>query len=82
MKQISVRNVTPDIAAALERQRKLRGTSLNATVLDLLRQALGLGENGRENGLARLAGTWSEEEHAEFELAVSCFDEIDPEAWR
>ena len=82
MKQISVRNVTPDIAAALERERQLRGKSLNATVLDLLRQALGLGAQGRENGLSKLAGTWSEDEHAEFQRAVSCFDEIDEEAWR
>jgi hypothetical protein len=82
MKQLSVRNVTPDLAAALERERRLRGTSLNSTVLDLLRQALGLGPRSHENGLARLAGTWSEEEHEEFEQAVACFDQIDPEAWR
>ncbi|MEE4272301.1 MAG: hypothetical protein V2I67_11535 [Thermoanaerobaculales bacterium] len=82
MKQLSVRNVTPDIAAALERERQLRGTSLNATVLDLLRRALGLGAENHDNGLASLAGTWTEDEHAEFEQAVSCFEEIEPEAWR
>jgi hypothetical protein len=45
---------------------------LNQTVIDLLRRALGVRPQGEEgNGLASLAGTWTKEEHEQFEAAVS-----------
>ena len=34
------------------------------------------------NGLAGLAGRWSEDELREFERAVAPFEEVDPELWR
>ena len=58
MKAITLRNVPPDLAAALNREKRRRGQSLNRTVIDLLKQGLGVGEP-RSNGLARLAGGWS-----------------------
>lgn len=35
----------------------------------------------RSNGLARLAGTWSDEEHEQFEAAIAATEEIDDELW-
>ena len=81
MKALTIRNVPPDVAEALEREWRGRGTSLNATVIDLLRQALGVGRV-RSNGLAQLAGGWSEEAFRAFEEAVAPFEEIDEEMWR
>jgi plasmid stability protein len=82
MKQITVRNVTGDLSAALDRERARKGMSLNATVLALLRRALGIGPGKTyDNGLGRHAGSWSEEEVEEFEAAVSDFDRIDEEMW-
>lgn len=68
---------------ALADERRRRGDSFNATVIDLLRQALGL-RPGRayDNGLAVLAGTWSAEDHAAFEHATRCFEAVDEELWR
>ena len=34
------------------------------------------------NGLARLAGTWTEEEHQRFMEAVAVTEQIDEELWR
>ena len=82
MKHLSVRNVPDDIADALDAERRRRGESLNRTVVDLLRLALGLGLRPYRNGLERLAGTWTEEEYRRFEKAVACFEEIDEELWR
>jgi hypothetical protein len=81
MKTLTVRNVPPDVAEALEREKRRRGESLNQTVIKLLSQGLGVGTT-RSNGLARLAGTWSEEEFQELERAVAPFEEIDDELWR
>lgn len=81
MKTLTVRNVPPEVAEALEREKRRRGESLNQTVIELLTQGLGVG-TARSNGLARLAGTWSEEEFQEFERAVAPFEEIDDELWR
>jgi len=69
------------VAAALEREKRRRGTSLNQTVIELLGQGLGV-EGARSNGLAALAGSWDEEQLRQFEEAVAPFEEIDPELWR
>lgn len=82
MKQLSIRNVGPELAAALEDERRRRGTSLNRTVLELLRQAVGLSRLPFDNGLKELAGSWSEEELREFEEATAIFEEVDEELWR
>jgi plasmid stability protein len=38
---LTVRNLPDELAAALESEKRRRGTSLNQTVVDLLRQSLG-----------------------------------------
>lgn len=81
MKTLTVRNVPEDLAEALKQEKGRRGQSLNQTVLDLLSQGLGV-DGVRSNGLARLAGRWSEAEFAEFQEAVADFDKSDDECWR
>ncbi len=83
MRHLTIRNVPEEVAAALEEEKRRRGLSLTRTVIELLRQALGLGPEGPPgNGLADLAGTWSEDELAEFEEATACTEEVDGEHWR
>ena len=83
MKTMTLRDLSPDLAAALKAEALRRGLSLNQTVLALLRIALGVSEDAeRSNGLRRLAGCWTEDEFREFELAVRPFREIDEELWR
>ena len=81
MQHLTVRNLPQAVSAALEREKQRRGTSLNQTVIDLLRQSLGV-DSARRNGLRRLAGTWTEAEHREFLTNIKSFDEIDPELWQ
>lgn len=82
-RHLTVRNVSPDVARALEAERRRRGATLNQTVLDLLRHALGL-EKGAvaTNGLERFGGRWTDEDIAEFERATEVFERIDDEVWR
>jgi plasmid stability protein len=82
MKTLTIRNVPRRLAAALERERRRSGASLNRTVLDLLSRGLGVEDTPRRNGLAGLAGSWTEEEHQAFEAAVAPFGVIDDEVWR
>lgn len=83
MKHLTIRNVPGDLAAALEAEKRRRLQSLNQTVIELLGQSLGVGEGRRRsNGLARLAGTWTPEEHERFEAAVAATEQIDEELWR
>ena len=55
---------------------------MDQTVIDLLRQSLGVSAPRRSNGLARLAGSWSERDLDEFEAAVADTEAIDDEMWR
>ncbi len=83
MKTMTIRNVSPDLAAALEAEKSRRGLSLNRTVLAVVEEALGVSDEAeRSNGLGRLAGSWTEDEFNEFERAVQPFGEIDEEVWR
>lgn len=82
MKHLTVRNLPPEVARALQEERERRGASLNQTVIDLLRQSLGVSAARRSNGLAKLAGSWSDDDLAEFEAAVADTETIDPEMWR
>lgn len=83
MKHMTIRNVPAQLARALQREKRRRGQSLNQIVLDLLKQALGIGPGARRsNGLAELAGTWSAEEQECFERAVAPTEQIDEELWR
>lgn len=83
MKHLTIRNVPEDLAAALEAEKRRRLQSLNRTVIELLEQSLGVaGGHRRSNGLARLAGTWTQEEHERFEAAIAVTEQIDEELWR
>ena len=78
---LTVRNLPDEVAAALEQEKRRRGTSLNQTVIDLLRQSLGVAGT-RSNGAGRLAGTWTETQHQEFLSAMSSVEEIDQDLWK
>ena len=83
MKTLTIRGVPRALAQALEREKRRRGQSLNQTVLDLLSGGLGQSGDGvRRNGLARLAGTWSEDDRREFEAALAFTERIDDELWK
>lgn len=79
---LTIRNLPEDVARELEAEKRRRGESMNRTVIEILRSALALGPDRRfDNGLARLAGTWSAQELEEFEAATACFEQIDADLW-
>ena len=77
-KQITVRNVTPELAERLKELSASRGESVNATVLYILRRALDVNE--RRKRLRRYA-TWSAADRKEFEQALEAQRVIDESLW-
>lgn len=78
MKAITIRNILVDLASALDRGKRRCGQSPNRTVVELLRQSLGVGTT-RSDGLARLACGWTDEQAGVMEEALAPFGKIDAE---
>ena len=81
MRAIAVRNVPLDLSSAPERGQRRRVQCPNRTVDELLRRGLGVGTT-RSNGLARLAGGWTDEQAAEMEEPLAPFGTVDTDMWR
>ncbi len=77
-KQITLRNVDPELARRLRAISVERGESLNSTVLDLLRNAVGLDE--RRERLQRYA-TWNADDLREFTDALAAQRVVDERYW-
>lgn len=84
MRTLTIRNVTPKLSDALEKEKRRLGTSMNDTVLQLLSESLDINpKTGRwTNGLEKLAGGWTDEDFEEFERNTAATREIDEELWR
>jgi plasmid stability protein len=83
MKYVTIRNLPPDVALALEREKKRRGKSLNQTTVELLAQALGVArQKKRGNGLSTLAGGWTLDQWRSFEESIALTEQVDEELWR
>jgi len=78
-KQMTIRGVPDEVARKLERLSRQRGSSVNTTVVEILRQAVGV--NARRERLARYA-TWTREEFDQFEKALAEQRVIDEALWR
>jgi plasmid stability protein len=83
MRHLTIRGVPEDLARALQKEKRRRGTSLNQTVKELLRQSLALSSDVPfSNGLGRLSGGWSQAELEGFEAATAVFEKIDVDVWK
>lgn len=78
-RQITIRGVPDETAERLQRLSRERAQSINATVLEILKRALGTNERRRH--LERYA-TWTAADRAEFEESLRAQRTIDDELWR
>jgi plasmid stability protein len=80
---LTIRGVPNDLAKALQEEKRRRGSSMNQTVMDLLRQALNLGWTSKNrNGLEKLSGSWGQKEFNLFERSTAVFEHTDEDQWR
>ena len=86
MANITVRGIEPETLSKLKALAKEENMSVNALVLRLLDRSVGRGQEKpryqRHEDLSELAGAWSPQEAAEFEVNTVFFGTIDPEQWR
>lgn len=85
MPNLSIRGLDEEAAHQLREEARKRGVSVNACVIDLLRRGLGIApvtQRQVHNDLDALAGTWSEEEAAEFGKQLAAFEQVDEDLWR
>jgi hypothetical protein len=78
-KQITVRNVSAELARRLHRLSQARNESLNTTVIRLLEQAVDIDE--RRERLSRYA-TWTAEDLEEFEQSLRAQRIVDADLWK
>lgn len=79
-KQITVRGVLPELSQRIERLAEERDQSVNATVLDILKAAVGLDESARRARLQRYT-TWTEEDLREFQEVLTGQRVVDAKLW-
>ena len=84
MTQLTVRDVDEHLGNELKREAEARGLSVNKLVLQLLRESVGLSPQSRpavNTDLDYLAGTWSDEDVADFEHRLAEQRALDAELW-
>jgi plasmid stability protein len=79
-KQINVRGVPTELSRRIGQRAEDRGISVNATVLDILKAAVGLDQSARRSGLQRYT-TWTEQDLQEFEAALTAQRVVDAKLW-
>lgn len=83
MPVLTLRGIDGHLAAALRDEAHRRSVSMNALVLELVRQGLGVAERrSLHHDLDTLAGTWGADEVAEFAETTADFEKIDDSLWR
>lgn len=84
MRAITLRNLPPELEKLIEEEAAESGLSLNRTVIRLLEKSAGP-RTGKQKRVYRdldhLAGSWSDEQKAEFDRALVEQRRIDPELW-
>ncbi len=87
MGQVTLRGVDEKTGNMLKAEARRRGKSVNRTVLELIREAMGQSDDpgpGRRvfDDLDHLAGTWTEEDAAEILAVMDDLRVIDDGLWR
>jgi plasmid stability protein len=85
MAVMTIRGLDDITIKKLKEKAKQEETSINAVLVKILRQGLGLEKKKRTivyNDLDHLAGTWSEKDYKEFLKRIEDFEKIDEDMWK
>jgi hypothetical protein len=83
---ITINHLDDESAEWIEEQASQRGVAKETVVLHLIRQGIDLEQKKAHlptyHDLDDLAGTWTEEDAAEFERVTAPLRQVDEELWR
>ena len=85
MTTMTIRGLDDLTINALKEKAKKEGSSVNAVLVKLIREELGINKKKRTvvyNDLDHLAGTWSDKDYKEFLQATADFAKIDENVWK
>ena len=85
MNTMTIRGLDDLTIMALKEKAKKEGSSVNAALVKLLQEELGIKKKKRTvvyNDLDHLAGTWSDKDYKEFLQATADFAKIDENMWK
>ena len=85
MTTMTIRGLDDLTVKALKEKAKKEGSSVNAALVKLLQEELGIKKKKRTvvyNDLDHLAGTWSDKDYKEFLQATADFAKIDENVWK
>lgn len=85
MSTMTIRGFDDQTIKALREKAKQEGMSVNAAIVKLVQEELGLKKKKRivvYNDLDHLAGTWDEKEYKEFQKRIKDFERIDETMWK
>ena len=85
MTTMTLRSIDDAISGALKEKARREDTSVNAVMLRILKESLGIDKKKRNavyDDLDHLAGTWSAQDAAEFESATAVFEKVDEDMWK
>jgi len=85
MNTMTIRGLDDLTINALKEKVKKEGSSVNAALVKLLQEELGIRKKKRTvvyNDLDHLAGTWSDKDYKEFLQATADFAKIDENVWK
>ncbi len=85
MKTLTIRGIDDRVSKELKKRAKKQDTSVNQTVIQILKKTLGLEKNTifkEYDDLNKLAGTWKNKELKNFNNDIKDFDKIDRDIWK
>ena len=85
MTTMTIRGLDDLTIKALKEKAKKEGSSVNAALVKLLQEELGLKKKKRTvvySDLDHLAGTWNDKDYEEFLQATADFAKIDENLWK
>ena len=85
MNTMTIRGLDDLTVKALKEKAKKEGSSINAALIKLVQENLGIKNKKRTvvyNDLDHLAGTWSDKDFKEFFKATADFEKIDKNLWK
>ncbi|HST21821.1 MAG TPA: hypothetical protein VLR90_11920 [Blastocatellia bacterium] len=82
---ITIQDIDDATAKWLSEEAKRRGVNVESLIVELIHKGIGVEREGMPlksyHDLDSLAGTWNEEQEAEFLNAVSDFEQLDEKLW-
>ena len=85
MTTMTIRGLDDLTVKALKERAKKEGSSINAALIKLVQENLGIKNKKRTvvyNDLDHLAGTWSDKDCKEILQATADFEKIDKDLWK